>query len=122
MLKPSQINDAGVGVFVLHDVAKGTFLDIWTPDEPTRLFDTEEVPPELIRYCVAKQDGKWECPFKFNQLAFAWFLNHSINPNATFIDDKGTFAITDIRAGEEITIDYDVLNEPNNLRENFYQK
>lgn len=122
MLRPSAITSAGVGVFALHDIASGTLLDLWDEKSDVRNMDKEDIPKELIGYCVAQQDGTWSCPKQFNRMYLAWYLNHSINPNASFDHSGKLIAARDIQKDEEITIDYDVLNEPNELREDFYKK
>lgn len=121
-LQPSLIPDAGVGVFALHDIAVGTLLDLSDKDTSERILKKEQIPEGLIRYCIAQEDGTWICPMRFNQMSLTWYLNHSTAPNV-FQDENGdVFSLRDIVTGEEITIDYDILNEPNELREDFYKK
>ncbi|MCB9808795.1 hypothetical protein H6776_00145 [Candidatus Nomurabacteria bacterium] len=70
-LQPSSIPGAGVGVFALHDIASQTLLDIWSPDTHARLLRKEDVPPELIVYCVAIDNDLWSCPAAFNHMQLA---------------------------------------------------
>lgn len=49
-----------------------------------------------------------------------WYINHSETPNAVH-KDYNFYACCDISAGEEITIDYNTLEEPEEAREDFYK-
>ena len=122
ILRPSPITRGGVGVFTIHDIAAGTLLDLWDEQADLRNMKKEDVPKELIGYCVAQQDGTWSCPKQFNHMYLAWYLNHSTNPNACFNDSGKIITTREIKKDEEITIDYDILGEPNELREDFYKK
>jgi SET domain-containing protein len=48
-------------------------------------------------------------------------LNHSETPNAVHRDYE-YYALVNIRAGEEITIDYNSLGEPEDAKEDYYKK
>jgi hypothetical protein len=80
-----------------------------------------EIPKELIGYCIANNDGTWRCPPDFSCMHLVWHLNHSDTPNAEQRED-GYYAIANIKAGEEIMIDYNTLGEPEDKKEDFYSQ
>ena len=51
------------------------------------------------------------CPTSFNRLTPAWFLNESEKPNVRCDENYDFFAIRDISAGEELTVDYSTFSE-----------
>ena len=106
MLKPSQIE--GVGVFAVHGIAKGTALYIFR-DAGARI---RTVPADFKKYCLNLRNGLFAPP-DFGQMAVGWYLNHSSTPNA-YQEQYQYFAARDIEAGEEITINYQTLNEVEN--------
>jgi hypothetical protein len=115
ILKPSQY---GVGVFATHDIEKGTRLRLFGDDNPVRLLKKEDV-PKAVRYLCASRGDILLCPSDFGCMQIGWHLNHSDNSNA--VHDKNEpaenyygiwHAQRDIKEGEEITINYNVLEEP----------
>ena len=60
------------------------------------------------------------CPNDFSHMSIGWYLNHSSNPNAEH-KNYVYYSIRDIKAGEEILIDYNTLEEPEELKENYYK-
>jgi SET domain-containing protein len=50
-----------------------------------------------------------------------WFLNHSDKPNA-YHENYEYYALRDIKEGEEITIDYNSLEESEESKEYYYRK
>lgn len=109
MLKPSQIDVGGVGVFATHDIASGSYLRLFPPDEEPRLIDPEVNKHFFVqRFGVPSGNMRW-CPKDFGSMSVVWYLNHSSNPNACFKDDNRYYVSRDIRSGEEITIDYETL-------------
>jgi len=113
-LKPSAIE--GVGVFAVHNIVKGTKLMLKPDGYKSRKLKKKDIPQEFSGYCVKDEDGVHErCPNAFNHMWLCWFLNHSDKPNAEG-DDNDNFmyyALRDIKAGEEITIDYKTLGVGN---------
>lgn len=119
ILKPSR---HGIGVFVAHDIAEGTYLRLFGEKgelkDQTRLFSKEKI-PELFRgYCVDR-GALLICPLDFGYMPIGWYLNHSKKPNAKQ-RDYHWYASRDIFAGEEITIDYNTLEEPDEAKEDYY--
>lgn len=109
-LRPSPIH--GIGVFALRDIKKGEKLGC-NQDTDTQVYD---IPPERlielrpeIRALILDRWPQIEGGRSFaspNQDALMMsFMNYSKTPNA-----QGDKAIKDIKAGEEITEDYDTGN------------
>ena len=123
ILKPSRINGAGIGVFVLHGVAKDTHMEVFLSDFQEELCDKKDVPQELQGYCLDQEGGKTLCPKYFNRLDIGNYLNHSTeNTNLRYEKDKGFFAVRDIQKGEELLADYRQLDEPEDTWDEYYNK
>ncbi len=120
ILKPSTVANGGVGVFALHDIAAGAYLELFLQDFQEELLDADDVPVPLQAYCLTQQDGKLLCPKFFNRLDIGNYLNHSDTPNLTYEKGKGYSASRDIREGEELFADYRQLGEPAEARESYY--
>ncbi len=114
-LRPSKLHRSGVGVFAIKRIPKG---------KPIFAGENEEV--LWVRNALIPKDGPvrkmyddfsiidgdfYGCPTSFNRLTPAWFLNESKRPNARCDDNYAFIAIRDIRAGEEITVDYATFSD-----------
>ena len=112
----------GVGVFAAHDIKADTFLRVFgdedNPHDVSVIRKRGDVPEFFRRYCVKRGDAMG-CPKDFGCMEVGWYINHSKMPNA-YVRDKEFYALHDIVAGEEITIDYNTLSEPHDVREDFY--
>lgn len=129
MLKPSSLG--GVGVFATHDIAAGTHL--FNQEFEVRTIKVKDVPSPLLPYCIYISDEKCLCPQRFDRMEIGWYINHSSTPNiarnSTFsnaeavrdIKKRTVYAIRDIKAGDEILIDYNYLDEPEHLKEDYYR-
>lgn len=113
----------GVGVFATHAIEKGEHLRLFAVEEGislallTRPADT--VPPQFRKLCMFR--GKEViCPRDFGNMPIGWYLNHSFTPNAVRDDVYKWFAARDIAADEEILIDYNCLDEPDEEKEDYY--
>ncbi len=53
-------------------------------------------------------------------MPIGWYLNHAKVPNASRDKSYRWYASRDIKAGEEITIDYNSLEEPEEAKEGYY--
>ena len=105
------INDnIGYGVFAKTFIPQGTFL--WVLDELDKILSPDMVRnlPELLRNCVEKyayvdSQGDYVLCWDFGR-----YTNHSCHPNMRSLGESVEVAVRDIRAGEELTCEYGVLN------------
>jgi hypothetical protein len=128
VIKPSPLG--GVGVFATHDIPAGIVL--FNCDFTLRTLFIKDVPQELINYCIYLNDEECLCPERFDRMEIGWYINHSSNSNIAkkeeLTDDvahdlkkRNVYTIKNIKAGEEILIDYNYLKEPEHLKEDFYR-
>lgn len=119
ILKPSSLG--GIGVFATHDIPSGTLL--FTKTHEMRTLKAKDIPQEFIKYCIFVSDEEYICPERFDRMEIGWYINHSATPNIDY-DFKlcKLYAIKNIKAGDEILIDYNYLDEPEHLKENYYQR
>lgn len=114
---------AGVGVFAIRDIPKGTnpFKNFFEHDfieiDPKRVFENDKIDPAVKKlmndmYVIA--DGKLNL-FNggLNGINISFFVNTSSDhPNMTAENDGANFvAARDIKAGEELLVDYDTYAE-----------
>ena len=106
ILKPSTVE--GIGVFASHKIAKGTYLKLFCSKEKVRKIPAQKLKGNyFIRYCL--DEGKTLfAPENFGRMSVGWYLNHSNKPNAAHKNYR-YYSLKEIRAGEEITIDYNSL-------------
>lgn len=120
-LKPSQ---HGVGVFAIHDITKGTHLRLFgdreTIDLRAIIRPKADVPEVFQEYCMDRGD-KLVCPEDFGRMHVGWYLNHSPTPNTYRDEDYKWYASQNIKAGEEITINYNLLDEPEEAKKEYYR-
>jgi SET domain-containing protein len=121
ILKPA---DHGIGVFAAHDIKAGTYLRFFGEKKETATISVvrnkEDVPEFFRQFCLDWGDTL-RCPKDFSRLEAGWYLNHSKTPNA-YHRDYDYYALRDIKAEEEITIDYNTLEESEEAKENYYKK
>jgi SET domain-containing protein len=118
MLRSSPIG--GVGVFALHNIKKGTVLHVFTPNEKTttKYKSTNQSKNKMYdHFCVYDaKTSSYFCPANFTRLSIGWYLNHSESPSAVPTEGDSDYkAARNIRAGEEITIDYHIFG-PGNMK------
>lgn len=118
LLKPCQY---GIGVFAVHDIAEGTYLRLFGERYDKQEEDRKkaDVPEELRFYCIDRGDIL-RCPRDFGRMELGWYINHSQTPNAVH-KEYDYYALRDINAGEEITTDYGLFEEPEEAREEYYK-
>lgn len=112
----------GVGVIAIRNIPKGIdpFKNadpcgdvLRIPKRDLDQFDAPEEAKELVRDFCALQDDVYYVPnYGIDALTKNYFLNHSKTPNM-MTPDKGETFITarGIKAGEELTADYDTYHE-----------
>ncbi|MFA6047287.1 MAG: SET domain-containing protein [Parcubacteria group bacterium] len=120
VLKPTE---HGVGVFAAHDIKKGTYLRLFREEDEGRIAVTrkKEDVPEFFRQFCADRGDMLSCPRNFGHMEIGWYINHSKTPN-TYHKNYNYYALRDIPAGEEITVDYNTLEEPEEAKEEYYSK
>lgn len=114
MLKPSPIE--GIGVFAIRDIPKGCREMFSKPDANENWItvakaDVEKLPAHaqfiVGNYCLYDEESYFIPGNGFKQVDVSLFLNHSDIPNLISINDGDYFeAVRDIRAGEELLVDY----------------
>lgn len=117
ILQPSSIG--GVGVFATHDIPKGT--ELFRGDHSTRTLKIKDIPEPFVKYCIFLNDEECVCPERFDRMELGWYINHSNQPNISRHGAKCMITIRDIKAGEEIVMNYNELNEPEHLKETYFK-
>lgn len=118
ILKPSEY---GVGVFAVHDIKEGTFLRLFGEEDSVEYRNEKDIPEVFREFCVSHENGKAICPKDFGHMAVGWYINHSKNNHNAYHRDLYWYSERDIKAGEEILIDYNSLGEPTEMREEYYK-
>jgi|SRR3989338_10137824 len=117
VLKPSK---HGVGVYAVHNIPNGAHLRLFVDEKNrimTRKLSKKDIPRSFWGYCIDR-DKALICPSDFGAMPIGWYINHSSEPNAKPGKNPNRhryyrwYASRDIKAGEEITIDYNNLEEP----------
>jgi hypothetical protein len=111
ILRPSPHD--GVGVFCTHGIQKGTKLRLFPGPEqrfvPHEKPGTNTLLEKFCRWYGLEDSRGFHVPHDFGCMEIGWYLNHSGSPNAYHEENYDYVASRDIRAGEEITIDYETL-------------
>jgi len=117
MIKPSPLH--GIGVFAIRDIPKGT-KDIFSEGFGDWIkVSKEEVDAlpmhsrELIEnHCLFDEDSYFVPEYGFKLVDLVIYLNHSETPNVKSLNDGEQFeALVDIKAGEELLVDYATIVE-----------
>ena len=120
-IKPTE---HGVGVFATHAIKEGAYLRLFGEEDKTSdvsvIRNKKDVPEFFRSYCVDRGDLV-RCPKDFGCMEIGWHVNHSSAPNAEHKKYE-FYALRDIAVGEEITIDYNTLEEPEEAKEDFYMR
>ena len=112
MLRPSAVQ--GIGVFAIRDISKGQ-RQLFSQDKSEWIkIPKEEVEklPEHSRFLVENHclydDNNYFVPeYGFKMIDPVIYLNHADIPNVISINEGEDFeALTDIKSGEELFIDY----------------
>lgn len=106
ILRPSGIE--GIGVFATHNIAKGSYLRLFSPSERVKIRKENEKHRVFLHRYSVELKGEFHGPEDFGRMSIGWYLNHRARPNAEHRKYR-YYATRDIRAGEEITINYDTL-------------
>lgn len=116
-LKPSTIH--GIGVFALCDIPKGC-RDIFSKGVGNwitlSIEDVEKLPEHsknlVETYCLFDEDHYYVPDYGFKVMDMVNYLNHSSTPNVCSVNDGEQYeALRDIKAGEELLVNYNSLVE-----------
>jgi SET domain-containing protein len=116
-LKQSPIH--GVGVFAIRDIPKG--MDPFKGRKRDRGYAFaekelknvhSEVKKMIHDLCVSEKQKIWIPDFGLNSIGISYFCNSSQKPNLKALKEGEKFiTIREIKAGEELTVDYDTFDE-----------
>ena len=120
MLKPAKY---GIGVFAAHDIKAEAYLRLFGSEDGVTdvsvVRNKKDVPEFFRQYCLDRGDTL-RCPKDFGCMEFGWFVNHSKTPNI-YHRNYDYYALHDIKAGEEIKVDYNTLGEPEEAKDDYYK-
>lgn len=118
MLRPSPVQ--GIGVFAIKDISKGQSRlfsndsSEWIKIPKNEIDELPESSKFLVEnHCLYDDDNYYVPEYGFKMIDPVIYLNHSDTPNIQSIKDGDDFiAIRDIKAGEELFVDYgDIVGE-----------
>lgn len=109
--QPGQRAQVQKGVFALRPVKKGTLLAVFggktvSFEDAAKLEASRPGYPYLLQV----ESSLWQIPHHLDRPDAPDFINHSCAPNAGMADSTQLVALRDIEAGEEITLDYAMIN------------
>jgi SET domain-containing protein len=115
MIKPSAIH--GIGVFAITDIPKGCRnmfsknIGEWIKVSKDEVNKLPQHSIDLIEnYCLYDEENYFIPDYGFKVMDVVNFLNHSDTPNIISVNDGEEFeAITDIKKGEELFVDYGTI-------------
>ena len=107
VLRPSRTH--GIGVFTLRPIAKGARIQLFRKDDWRFVARPQGWEKKMCEHFgIEDDDGGYHCPRFWNRMSIGWYINHSDRPNVE--NRRIVFrAARRIRAGEELTVDYDLL-------------
>ena len=115
--------NGGVGVFAIRDIPEGTnpFGEdgiTYLPIPVDAIFDDPEIPDTVKKYVkdmCAREGGLFYIPScGLNNIGPSYYVNHSRTPNLVTPDKGENFIICrQVKAGEELTIDYRTYSDEN---------
>ncbi len=115
MIKPSPLH--GIGVFAIRDIPKGT-RNIFSQGVgewiKLTIAEVEALPKhskDLVEnHCLFDEEVYYVPDYGFKLVDLVIYLNHADTPNVVSINDGEFFeAIIDIKAGEELLVDYGTI-------------
>lgn len=117
-LRPSKIAPNGIGVFAIAGISKntkifeGVHIEYFSQQVSWLVFVKlpRTTQRKILAFCVGTPQGFIPPDnYDFNNLSIEWYLNHSCEGNIGF-DNLGDFvAIKKIKAGEELSYDYGLV-------------
>lgn len=119
ILQPAE--SRGIGIFASHDIPAGTIIQFFPDGFQHRILNKKDIPKDFLKYCVAQDDEHYKCPQNFGRMEIVWYINHAASANIIRIRPGVCMTKKDIKKGEEITLNYNELNEPEHLKESYYK-
>jgi SET domain-containing protein len=108
------LDKKGVGVFAIRKIPKGTRIFADENEElcwiPKSSLPKGGALRELYDAFAVIEADRYGCPTSFNRLTPAWFLNESKKPNTRCDENYEFYALRDVVAGEELTVDYSTFS------------
>ncbi len=113
LLGPSAIH--GIGCFADIGIRAGELVRVWDGKDsrfiPERRAHASPQLQLIKRFGIRVKGGYWT-PLDFLRISSGWYMNHSDTPNLASDDGDVTYyALRDIPAGEEITMDYRLMDD-----------
>jgi SET domain-containing protein len=113
LLAPSKTH--GVGCFTDRDISRGELVKCWDGKDSRWIPEKKaHASPEVAlikRFGIRVRGGYW-APTDFLRMSAGWYMNHSETPNLGSDDGDVTYyARRDIKAGEELTLDYRLMDD-----------
>ena len=110
-LKPSKLHAGGVGVFAILPIKKGTVVfDTFASETvsiPREHFKRLPKAVQKMYTDFAMQVGtNYLPPRDFTKMGMFWYICHSDKPNCYYVEGEAYMAKRNIRAGEELSVDY----------------
>ncbi len=100
----------GVGVFTTRWIRKGDTIPLFDDDDWRLIKRPRREEWALVdRFCLRDEQG-YHGPADWHGMSIGWYLNHADDPNVEHRDYVYR-AVSSIRPGEELTVDYDTLEE-----------
>ena len=117
MLKSSPVQ--GIGVFAMVDISKGqrrifsNDKSEWIKISKAEIATLPQHSKAIVEnFCLYDEENYFVPEYGFKMVDLVIFLNHDDNPNIASINDGEDFeALRDIKAGEELFIDYGQIVE-----------
>jgi hypothetical protein len=105
----SKVNPKGIGAFAVKRIPKNTRLFAGENEEIVWI-DEAKLPKdpavrELYSDFAVTRDGWLGCPPSFNRLTPAWFMSTSAKPNTRLDENYDFYALREIPAGDELSVD-----------------
>jgi FRG domain len=109
-LQPSKLGKAGVGIFAIARIPKGTRVFAGENEEVCWM-DKGALPKSgplrklYDEFAIIKGD-LYGCPTSFNRLTPAWFMKDSKKPNTRIDENYDFYTLREIAPGEELTVNF----------------
>ena len=105
-LKVSKIEGAGIGLFARRAFKRGDVLREYVGDDCELV--TEPTDQDMTLKFGHRTVEGWYLPPDFGRMSLWWYANHSARPIVD-LENERYVALVDIKAGDEITSDYQKL-------------